>query len=229
MKIHGSTNISVVRWSLRNKECFHKPDLCSWWCHQMETFSALLALCAENSSVTGEFLSQRPVTRSSDAFFDLHLNKRLSKLSWGWWFETPSRPLWRHCNTRITRPMPWLLMPWLLALPGYDERPRYWQRPIGRSLVCTRKVFKYLCHFSMDVWYEMHIHTYLFPLIFRAYIIQYWPSLGVLHRLNDAKLMWHNTTVIIHPMWGSHYQQHTLLFQTLGEHNQYFTPYCAGD
>ena len=26
------------------------------------------------------------------------LNKRLSKQSRGWWFETPSRPLWRHCN-----------------------------------------------------------------------------------------------------------------------------------
>ena len=26
------------------------------------------------------------------------LNKRLSKQSWGWWFETPSRSLWRHCN-----------------------------------------------------------------------------------------------------------------------------------
>ena len=43
------------------------------WRHQMETFSALLALCAENSPVTGEFPSQRPVTRSFDAFFDLHL------------------------------------------------------------------------------------------------------------------------------------------------------------
>ena len=31
-------------------------------------------------------------------FFYLRLNKRLSKHSWGWWFETPSRPLWRHCN-----------------------------------------------------------------------------------------------------------------------------------
>ena len=31
-------------------------------------------------------------------FFDLHLNKRLSKQSWGWWFETLSGPLWRHCN-----------------------------------------------------------------------------------------------------------------------------------
>ena len=45
----------------------------------METFSALLALCAENSPVTGEFPSQRPVTQSFDVFFDLRLNKRLSK------------------------------------------------------------------------------------------------------------------------------------------------------
>ena len=64
----------------------------------METFSALLAICAGTSPVTGEFSSQRPVTRSFDVFFDLRLNKRLSKQSWCWGFETPSFPLWRHCN-----------------------------------------------------------------------------------------------------------------------------------
>ena len=48
--------------------------------------------------LTGEFPTQRPVTRGLDVSFDLHLNKRLSKPSWGWRFETPSRPLWRHCN-----------------------------------------------------------------------------------------------------------------------------------
>ena len=67
----------------------------------MEAFSALLALCARNSPVTGEFPSQRPVTRSLDVFFDLRLNKRLSKHSWGWWFVTPSRSLWRHCNAYV--------------------------------------------------------------------------------------------------------------------------------
>ena len=46
--------------------------------------------------VPGEFPTQRPVTRSFDVSFDLRPNKRLSKHSWGWWFETPSRPLWRH-------------------------------------------------------------------------------------------------------------------------------------
>ena len=59
---------------------------------------ALLAICAGNSSVTDEFSAQRPVTRSFDVFFDLLLNKRMSKQWWGLWFETPSHPLWRHCN-----------------------------------------------------------------------------------------------------------------------------------
>ena len=39
----------------------------------METFSALLTICAGNSPGTGEFLAQRPVTRSFDVFFDLRL------------------------------------------------------------------------------------------------------------------------------------------------------------
>ena len=51
----------------------------TWWHHQMETFSALLAICAGNSPVPGEFPTQRPVTRSFDVLFDLCLNKRLSK------------------------------------------------------------------------------------------------------------------------------------------------------
>ena len=59
----------------------------SWWRYQIETFSALLAICAGNSPVPGEFPAQRPVTRSVEVFFDLRL-KRLSKQSWGWWFET---------------------------------------------------------------------------------------------------------------------------------------------
>ena len=72
----------------------------AWWRHQMEIFSALLGICAGNSPVPGEFPAQRPVTLSFDAFFHLRLNKRLSKQSGGWWFETPSRPLWRHSNGR---------------------------------------------------------------------------------------------------------------------------------
>ena len=44
----------------------------------METFSALLTICAGNSPVPGDFPAQRPVTQNYDVFFDLRLNKRLS-------------------------------------------------------------------------------------------------------------------------------------------------------
>ena len=50
----------------------------AWWRHQMETFSALLAICAGNSPVSGEFPAQRPVTRSFDVLFDLRLSKRVN-------------------------------------------------------------------------------------------------------------------------------------------------------
>ena len=62
-----------------------------WWRHQLETFSALLDLCAGNSPVTGEFPSQRPLTWSFGVIFVLRLNKRLSKQSRRRCFETPSR------------------------------------------------------------------------------------------------------------------------------------------
>ena len=72
----------------------------------METFPALLALWEGNSPVIGEFLSQRPMTRAFDVFFDLRLNKRLSKQSRRRWFETPSRLLFRHCNVAGTGSIP---------------------------------------------------------------------------------------------------------------------------
>ena len=75
--------------------CF---NICSWWRHGMETFSALMAFCAGHSPVTGEFPSQRPVTRSFDAFFDLCRTIRLSKQLGGLWFEAASHSFWRHCN-----------------------------------------------------------------------------------------------------------------------------------
>ena len=45
-----------------------------WWRHQIETISALLAICAGNSPVTVEFPSQKSMTRTFDIFVDLHLN-----------------------------------------------------------------------------------------------------------------------------------------------------------
>ena len=53
----------------------------AWWRHQIETFSALMALCEGNSLVLGEFPTRRPVTQSFDVFFELRLNKRLNDTS----------------------------------------------------------------------------------------------------------------------------------------------------
>ena len=96
----------IARQSSRYPRCAFWNDVgqISRWRHHMETFSASLAICVGNSPVPGEFPAQRPVTRNFDVFFDLHLNKRLSKQSRGWWFETPLYPLWRHCNVSSQGP-----------------------------------------------------------------------------------------------------------------------------
>ena len=89
----------IIRFSGRGLSHRHMARITwAWWRHQMETFSALLAICAGNSPVPGEFPTQRPVTRSIDVFFDFLLNKQLNKKPWCWWFETPWWSLWRHCN-----------------------------------------------------------------------------------------------------------------------------------
>ena len=60
-------------------------------------FRVTVPLCGEFTG-PGDFPTQRPVTRSFDIFFDLRMNKRLSKQPWGWWFEMASWSLWRQCN-----------------------------------------------------------------------------------------------------------------------------------
>ena len=80
---HRSSHVTVM-WTkgLGSLDIF--MHLClryTWWRHQMETFSASLAICVGNSPIPGEFPAQRSVTRSFDVFFDLRLNKRLSKQS----------------------------------------------------------------------------------------------------------------------------------------------------
>ena len=89
----GQKYLEIVEWLFYNVS----QELSHWGWEQddvikRKTFSSLPALFAGNSPVTGEFPAQRPVMRSFDVFFDLWLNKRLSKQ------KTPSFSLWRHCN-----------------------------------------------------------------------------------------------------------------------------------
>ena len=112
-----SHNISMVRvrpfmsWStmVLHRHChsvrtewpaFVGCAICFWtmMTPSNENIFRVTGLCEGISPVTGEFPSQRPVTRSFDVFFGLPLNKRLNKHSIRWWFETPSRSLWGHSN-----------------------------------------------------------------------------------------------------------------------------------
>ena len=114
-----SINTSVINLNLsrdKDSNTIHdefKGIFCSWWCHPKETFSALLALGAGNSSVTGELPSPRPVTQIFDVFFDLHLNIRLSKQPRHWWIEMPLCSLWHHCNDCL-----WVIGPALVLSHG---------------------------------------------------------------------------------------------------------------
>ena len=79
--------------------------VCLWIIHMMTSSNGNIVrvtghLCGEFTG-PGEFPAQRQVARSFDIFFDLRPNKRLSKQPWGWWFETPSWSLWRHCNEML--------------------------------------------------------------------------------------------------------------------------------
>ena len=128
-----------------------------WWRHQMEIFSALLAICAGNSPVTGEFPSQRPVAWNFDVFFDPRLNKRLSKQSCGRWFETPSRPLWRHCNGPMSQSL-WSLMTHI----HIDLLGKYYLDNGTPPALCKKLNFKRsLINIIPYLPYSFHIHAVL--------------------------------------------------------------------
>ena len=104
----------IVNWILRNKtqwkldtnNNFHimvaldrDQIICTWWRHQMETFSPLLAICAgiHRSPVNSPHKGQWRRALMFSLICAWMING-LSEQSWSWWFETPSRPLWRHYN-----------------------------------------------------------------------------------------------------------------------------------
>ena len=128
----------------------------SWWRHQTEAFSSSLALCEGNSPVSGEFSSQRPVTWPFDVFFDLRLNKLLSKQSRRRWFETPSCSLWRHCNADC-----WLSLcsGWMIDI-AFVIAPHSWHHiHWSKSLPCVPR-HRYIRDNVFHCTNKYSIHTF---------------------------------------------------------------------
>ena len=91
MKVIHTVNVLHM-----NCICFLIKYCSSYWRHQMEASSALLAICTGNSPVTGEFPAQ---SQWRGALICCIICARLNGwVRWGWWFEKPLRPLLRHCN-----------------------------------------------------------------------------------------------------------------------------------
>ena len=104
----------------------------------------VIDLCAGNSTVTGEFPSRRPVTRSFDVFFDLRLNKRLSKQSRRRWLETTSRSLWRHCNIRVAE----CYVLWII--PTLSTVREIWQKYFLHPNILPTP--------NVSIWWNTHTH-----------------------------------------------------------------------
>ena len=162
-------------------------------------------LCGEFTG-PGEFPTQRPVTRSFDVFFDLRLNKRLSKQPWGWWFETPSWSLWRHCNEYFPRyyctgsvvsaagtsnytpqimwdVIPAALIPRDLYLESSD-RYEIWQAPRQHCCRGACQILKWYQHFNT----QSRAFETLRDLTIRRLIVYWNGSLLVAH--NPQMNMW---------------------------------------
>ena len=136
----------------------------------METYSALLAIRVGNSQVPGEFPAQRPVTRSFNVFFDLRLNKWLSKQSWGWRFETLSCPLWRHCNANYSFKCALWLFQWPHNIKSdadvwwnlgksrdilsVNDQDRHWRLPRSSLAVTCRVRLSWLWAIGPLSWYS---------------------------------------------------------------------------
>ena len=101
-------------------------------------------LCGEFTG-PGEFPTQKPVTRSFDVFFDLRLNKRLSKQPWGWWFETTSWSLWRHRNANNELYWDslelWLFLCCLGRFRKHQSRSRCWLVHVHQLLMDYWEIF----------------------------------------------------------------------------------------
>ena len=163
-----------------------------WWCHQVETFFAVLAIWAGNSLVTGKLPEQRPMTQSFDVFFDLRLNKQLSKQWWGWWFGMPLCPLWCHCNdykvwmcpSTYSFVMCWHTFKFSSLQKLWNTCQRAWQCA-NAQMICI-KISIIVIFFCMNLtlwWTEVCLKTQcflLFPIIaWYCYNVSNWKAVSL--------------------------------------------------
>ena len=153
--------------------------------------NAILRHCT--TSVTGEFPSQSPVTRSFCAFFDLRLNKLLNKQSWCWWFETPSHSICRHYNGYFCYNW-WLManMLWNMGLKTIYGR-REAMLPVTNK--CDRD-HNHLCIISWEIYHYMIYIWYILYLLLRYSLSMF--------AMNDIIIAMSLRLVLSDTLWRNH-------------------------
>ena len=164
---------------------------------------------------TGEFPAQRPVTRSFDVFFDLRLNKRLSKHPRRRWFETLSRSLWRYCNVLNTFCL------------------THWVR--NNMVVILQTIFSNSCLNIQFSYFGFNFHWNLFPRVestikqhwfskwlsaeqvISNYLIQFWPIYIVAFRdfLHYGVLYWLRTELNVETCVGVDHKMFQIWYVSL--------------
>ena len=87
--------------------------------------------------------------RAFDVFLDPHPNKRLSKQWGGWWFETPSCPLWRHRNVK-TKPchacLVYIYIKMVIKCIWHNLAQQVWNKsiPMTKQNNDAERILKYL-------------------------------------------------------------------------------------
>ena len=145
---------SLIDWVYKQEWSLHMQavsvTISPWWRHQMETFSALMALCAGNSPVTGEFPAQRPVTRSFDVFS-----------IWDWmngWVNNREagdlRPHRAHYDVTVMK------QEWSLHMQAVPETisPRYHDNKYSIG-IGNKESYSYLHHCS-KIYLSMVAHSF---------------------------------------------------------------------
>ena len=121
------------------------------------------------------------ITRTLDVFFDLRLNERLSKQSRHRWFETPSRPLWRHCNAlpsvnRVHNSCGRINM---ISIKHKDNQWSGERNCCWNIILTLKKITRY-------VWNDFYIYTYMANIVELLNGNRQWVNIG--SRLFNARL-----------------------------------------
>ena len=121
------------------------------------------------------------------------LNKRLSKRSWGWWFETPPRSLWRHCNDTV------------------DHWSDFALTKKGWAIGCLLWVL-------IMIWYQT-CHDVTAPCVYSvldSYLLNNsFPGKRCIEKLSSCLMVLLISSALIHSRWLWHYKRRTISHRKL--------------